>query len=165
MKIFIQKSHNNKTKVACILKGSPKTLAPQCSWVALLESQKFDCGCQNYSLLVTSFLSHVSTWLFFCNKARILLHTYLPPKKKKRKKKKKSRCFQDHFIGWMLAKQSQNKSRHWSLLNFWAEVIVLCGSCSLYVLILQCVSPLGVQDTIWFAEEVLSKLQVVNHYF
>lgn len=29
----------------------------------------------------------------------------------------------------------------------------------------ECVTPLGVQDTIWFAEEVLSKLQVVNHYF
>ena len=70
--------------MAFILKESPN-LEPWCSWVALLESQKFDCGCKNYSLPVTSFLSHVSTWLFFCNKARILLHPYLPPKKRKKK--------------------------------------------------------------------------------
>ena len=164
MKIFIQKSHNNKTKVACILKGSPKTLAPSALELPYLNRRNLTVAVRiiPYSLQV-SFLMSPRDSSSAIKHVFYYIHTCL--QKKKKRKKKKSRCFQDHFIGWMLAKQSQNKSRHWSLLNFWAEVIVLCGSCSLYALILQCVSPLRVQDTIWFAEEVLSKLQVVNHYF
>ena len=53
----------------------------QCSRAGLLESQEFDCGCKSCSLQVTSFSSHVSTWFFICNKALILLHSYLPQKK------------------------------------------------------------------------------------
>ena len=89
MKIFIQKSHNNKTKVACILKGSPKTLAPSALELPYLNRRNLTMAVRiiPYSLQV-SFLMSPRGSSSAIKHVFYYIHTCLQKKKKKKEKKK-----------------------------------------------------------------------------